>query len=88
MVEQQKHVAITYKKGPLGSGTDTLTVRWSHDSWVSATDTPMTRESDGSWRATVTLPAATSMLNMAFFNQSGTWDNNRGRNYNLAVAEQ
>ncbi len=87
MLEQQKQVAITYKKGPLVSGADTLTVRWSGDNWVNVTDTPMTRESDGSWQARVTLPASTSTLHMAFFNQSGTWDNNGGRNYNLAVAK-
>jgi hypothetical protein len=86
MLEQKKQVTITYKKGSLASGTDTLTVRWSYDNWTSATDTPMTRESDGSWRATVSLPASTSSLTMAFFNQRGIWDNNGGKNYNPSVS--
>ena len=87
MLEQKKHVAITYKGGLLTRGTDTLTVRWSYDDWASATDTPMTRQSDGSWRATVSLPASTSSLTMAFFNQSGVWDNNRGSNFNSSVSQ-
>ncbi|HLV97093.1 MAG TPA: carbohydrate-binding protein [Ktedonobacterales bacterium] len=87
MQVEQKEVIITYKKGLLLRGADTLTVHWSGDNWGSVTDTPMTRESDGSWRAKVTLPVSISTLNMAFFNQSGVWDNNGGRNYNLAVSE-
>ena len=88
MLEQKKHVAITYKKGLLLRDADSLTVRWSYDDWTSASDTPMTRESDGSWRATVTVPASISTLTMAFFNQSEIWDNNTGSNYTLSVAQR
>jgi hypothetical protein len=88
MLGQQKHVIITYKTGPLARGAAALTVRWSYDNWTSATDTPLTREHDGSWRATVTVPDSISTLTMAFFNQSGIWDNNTGRNYTLSVAQR
>ena len=87
MVTSTKQVAITYS-GSLAKGADVLTVRWSDDDWNSATDTPMTRQGDASWRVTVILPASASVLTMAFYNQSGTWDNNGGKNYNPSVAQQ
>ncbi|HEY0754218.1 MAG TPA: hypothetical protein VGD98_09670 [Ktedonobacteraceae bacterium] len=37
------------------------------------------------WRATVSIPGGATILNMAFRNQSNTWDNNGGSNYNLSV---
>ena len=87
MLEHQKHVAITYTTGSLARGAATLTVRWSDDHWKSATDTPMTRQNDGFWRASVGLPASTATLTMAFFHQSGIWDNNGGNNDALSVAQ-
>jgi alpha-glucosidase len=48
------------------------------------TDTAMAKQSDGSWSATITVPAG-SALNIAVHDQSNTWDNNGGRDYGLAI---
>jgi alpha-glucosidase len=43
----------------------------------------MTRQSDGPWTAFLMVPSPARQLNLALYNQSGTWDNNNGQNYNL-----
>lgn len=47
----------------------------------------MMKQSDGSWQATVFVPASASSLNTAHYNQSSVWDNNGGGNYNLNVSQ-
>jgi alpha-glucosidase len=32
------------------------------------------------------VPSSATQLNMAFYNQSSTWDNNSSSNYNLTVS--
>ena len=46
----------------------------------------MSKQSNGTWQTTITVPASANQLNMAFVNQSGTWDNNNTSNYNLGVS--
>ena len=84
---QGQQVAISYN-GSLAASATSITLHWGYNNWTSPTDIAMTKQSDGSWRVTITLPASTSALNMAFFNQSSTWDNNGGSDYNLNVSQR
>ncbi len=76
--------AIVRYAGSLAASATAITLHWGHDGWQNVTDTPMVKQADGSWTATVTVPAGTG-LNTAFQNQAGTWDNNGGADYNLAA---
>lgn len=76
---------ITYS-GSLASGASSITMHWGYNNWNGITDTAMTRQSNGAWTATVTLPSGATSINMAFYNQSNTWDNNNSSNYNLNVS--
>jgi alpha-glucosidase len=76
-------VTVVYR-GSLASTATAITLHWGHDGWQGVTDTAMAKQSDGSWTATVTVPAG-SALNIAVHDQAGTWDNNGGRNYGLAI---
>jgi Starch/carbohydrate-binding module (family 53) len=40
----------------------------------------------GAWTGFVMVPSSATQLNMAFYNQGGTWDSNNGQNYNLTVS--
>ncbi len=76
---------ITYS-GPLASGATNITMHWGYNNWNGITDTAMTKQSNGTWTATITVPTGATTLNMAFHNQSNTWDNNNSSNYNLNVS--
>ena len=76
---------ITYS-GSLAASATSITLHWGYNSWTSPTDAAMTKQSNGSWQATITLPTSATQLNMAFYNQSSTWDNNNSSNYNLSVS--
>lgn len=84
---QGQQVAVTYN-GSLASGASSLTLHWGYNGWTSPTDVAMAKQSDGSWKATVYVPASASSINTAYYNQSGTWDNNGGNNYNLNVSQR
>lgn len=79
-----QQVTVRYD-GFLAAAATSVTMHWGHDGWQNITDTPMTRQADGSWTATVTVPAGSTGLNTAYFNQSGTWDNNNSANYNIGA---
>ncbi len=76
---------ITYS-GTLAAGATSLTLHWGYNAWTGTTDTPMVKQPNGAWQATITLPATATSLNTAYFNQSSTWDSNGGSNYNFTVA--
>jgi hypothetical protein len=59
-------------------------LHWGHDGWQGVANTTMTRQADGSWTATVAVPAG-SVLNLGVFNQNSTWDNNNGANYGFPI---
>ena len=84
---QSQQVKIVYN-GSLTSGASSITMHWGYNGWSGTTDVPMTKQSDGSWIGTASLPQAANAMNMAFYNQSGTWDNNSGSNYNLSVSQR
>jgi predicted carbohydrate-binding protein with starch-binding CBM53 len=76
-------ITIIYS-GSLSASASSITVHWSYNSWNGLTvDTTMTKQSNGTWTATITVPSGATTLNMAFKNQSSTWDSNGGSNYNL-----
>ncbi len=76
---------ITYT-GSLAASATSITMHWGYNNWNGITNTTMTKQSNGSWQATITLPTSATQLNMAFYNQAGTWDNNNSANYNLTVS--
>ncbi len=78
-------VVLTYD-GTLASGATSLTMHWGYNNWNGVTNTTMTKESNGTWEAVVTVPSSATSLNMAFYNQNNTWDNNNNNNYNLTVS--
>lgn len=47
----------------------------------------MTKQSDGRWAATITIPSGAYSLNMAFKNDSGSWDSNSSANYNYSISQ-
>ena len=79
-----QQVTVRYD-GFLAASATSITMHWGHDGWQGITDTPMTHQADGSWTATVTIPAGSTGLNTAYFNQSGSWDNNNTANYNIGA---
>ncbi len=76
---------MTYN-GSLASSATSITMHWGYNNWNGITDTPMTKQGNGTWQATITVPASATQLNMAFYNQNNTWDNNNSSNYNLNVS--
>ncbi len=63
-----------------------ITLNWGYNNWNGITGTVMTRTSNGAWTGFAMVPSSATQLNMAFYNQSGTWDNNNGSNYTLTVS--
>ncbi len=76
---------ILVYSGTLASGASSLTLHWGYNNWTGVTNTAMTRQSNGTWTATITVPASATVLNTAYYNQNTNWDNNGGNNYNLNV---
>lgn len=84
---QAQQVEITYN-GFLASSATSITMHWGYNGWVGPTDVPMTKQNDGSWLGSVYLPVSASQMNIDFYDQNGTWDNNGGSNYNLNVSQR
>lgn len=77
---------ITYD-GLLLVTAQRITMHWGHNDWKSITDTAMRRSRDGTWRATITVPPEATVLNLAFYDQSNTWDNRQHNDYRLLVRD-
>jgi glucoamylase len=84
---QSQQTKIIYN-GSLAAGATSITMQWGYNGWNGATDVSMTKQNDGSWIGNAFLPQAANSLNMVFFNQSGTWDNNGGSNYTMQVSQR
>jgi tetratricopeptide (TPR) repeat protein len=80
----RKPAAITYN-GYLAATASRITMHWGYNNWNSITDTGMTKQRNGTWQASIIVPPGATALNMAFHNQSHTWDNNNTSNYHLNV---
>jgi len=82
-----------YYKGPLATSATAITLHWGRDDpFLDPADVPMTKRPDGYWFATITAPAANSaapdkvpILQFAFQDQAGNWDNNGGTGNNYVV---
>lgn len=72
-----------FYNGSLASSASSITVHWGYNNWNGVTNTVMTRQSNGPWTAFLMVPSSATQLNLVFYNQSATWDNNNGQNYNL-----
>lgn len=64
-----------------------MALHWGYNGFTNPTDTAMTKQSDGRWAATITIPSGSYDFNMAFKNNAGTWDSNSSANYSYSVAE-
>ena len=80
-----QQVTIAYS-GSLAASATSITMHWGYNNWNGITDTPMIRQTNGTWTATITVPSSATTLNMAFYNQNSSWDNNNTQNYNLNVS--
>lgn len=84
---QSQQAKITYN-GSLASGASSITLHWGYNGWNGVSNVTMTKQSDGSWLGTIFVPTSASQINMAFYNQNNTWDNNGGSNYNDYVSQR
>ncbi|AJG97367.1 alpha-amylase [Clostridium beijerinckii] len=76
-----------YYNGNLAANSTSVILHWGYNDFTNPTDVTMTKQSDGRWSATITIPSGAYSLNMAFKNDSGTWDNNSSVNYNYSVSQ-
>lgn len=84
---QSQQAKIIYN-GSLASGASSITLHWGYNGWNGVSNATMTKQSDGSWIGTISVPQSASQINMAFYNQNNTWDNNGGANYNDYVSQR
>jgi hypothetical protein len=82
---QGKALTIFYK-GFLRSSSRVY-LHWGKNGWqnVSPVDEPMIKRTSGLWQARIYIPIDATQINLAFHDESGRWDNNGGKNWNLAI---
>ncbi|WP_026889454.1 carbohydrate-binding protein [Clostridium beijerinckii] len=76
-----------YYNGNLATNSTSVILHWGYNDFTNPTDITMTKQSDGRWAATITIPSGAYVLNMAFKNNSGTWDSNNSANYNYSISQ-
>lgn len=81
--EACKQISVYYN-GSLASSASNITLHWGCNGFTSPQDINMVKQADGRWLANITLPSGCYNVNMAFKDQSGTWDNNNSNNYNFS----
>ncbi|GAB4553800.1 MAG: hypothetical protein Tsb0013_16260 [Phycisphaerales bacterium] len=84
-------ITITYDPagGPLAGAAQVFLYR-GYDGWstVVSPDAPMSYDAiEGTWSVTVSTPSHISELNLVFNNGAGTWDNNNGQDWGLALLD-
>jgi len=83
---QTAHVWYEPAGRPLAAATAVL-MHWGVDGWTNVHDTAMAWDDTATaWRADVTVPGSALVLDCAFTNGAGLWDNNGGADWHLAVA--
>jgi len=71
--------------GALASAT-AVRAHWGVNGWQGVIQTPMTRHTaSGMWYLDVTVPDYATVLDAAFTNGTGAWDNNSGADWHFAV---
>ncbi|MBU3158244.1 chitobiase/beta-hexosaminidase C-terminal domain-containing protein [Clostridium frigoris] len=81
-----KSVTVYYN-GTLAASATSMTLHWGYNNFTSPKDATMTKQANGTWAATITMPSGSYMLNMAFNNNASTWDSNNSVNYNYSSAQ-
>ncbi|GEA30909.1 carbohydrate-binding protein [Clostridium diolis] len=76
-----------YYNGNLAANSTSVILHWGYNDFTNPTDVTMTKQSDGRWAATITIPSGAYSLNMAFKNDSGSWDSNSSANYNYSISQ-
>ncbi len=83
--------SVTISYDPTGrnlSGASAVSIHLGYNGWtnVIAPDPAMARVGGtGPWTYTYTVPAAATVIDMVFNNGTGTWDNNSGADWHVAV---
>ncbi|NMF07735.1 carbohydrate-binding protein [Clostridium beijerinckii] len=80
-------ITTVYYNGNLAANSTSVILHWGYNDFTNPTDVTMAKQSDGRWAATITIPSGAYALNMAFKNDSGTWDSNSSVNYNYSVSQ-
>ncbi len=87
-VQAGQQVTVSYDPtgGPIGSA-GSISLHYGFDGWVSVLpDVQMLDpDADGSFAATVSVPSSASMLDLAFNDGNGNWDNNNGQDWHFVV---
>jgi Calcineurin-like phosphoesterase len=88
---------VTYAASATLGSSANLTLHYGGDFWTGdlgggdkAKDVAMTKQADGSFSVTITLPAAARLLDLVFFTTQGsakTWDNNNKADWHRALGE-
>ncbi|AGX45116.1 carbohydrate-binding protein [Clostridium saccharobutylicum] len=79
---QNKSFTIYYK-GSL-SNSNKVSLHWGYNDWTSLTNLDMTKDSNGFWKGTITIPANATKLDFDFTDGSN-WDNNSNKDWHLPV---
>ncbi len=84
-------VTVRYNPGTLGplAGASSVFMHVGINGWnpVAPNDLPMTwNAADGVWEVSGKVPGSATQLDMAFNDGAGTWDNNNGMDWHLAVS--
>ncbi|MEM1423884.1 MAG: hypothetical protein AAGH64_07755, partial [Planctomycetota bacterium] len=82
-------ITVTYDAagGPLARAGQVFVYR-GFDGWstVASPDAPMAFDPvEGVWSATIATPVTATQLNLVFNDGAGTWDNNNGNDWDLAL---
>ncbi|WP_224370740.1 carbohydrate-binding module family 20 domain-containing protein [Hyalangium versicolor] len=78
---------VIYYKGTLANGS-AVNIHYGFNNWATGVaDAAMTKRSDGYWQSpAIALSSTTTEFDFVFNNGSGTWDNNSGSDWKLAVS--
>lgn len=80
---QGKALTIFYQ-GFLSSSSHVY-LHWGKNAWQNRGDEPMVKRPDVFWQTRITLTIDATQINLAFHDGSGHWDNNDGKDWNLAI---
>ncbi|HMO49890.1 MAG TPA: carbohydrate-binding protein [Kiritimatiellia bacterium] len=80
-------VTIKYRKSTSMLGAGPIHIHIGRNGWFDLVPgNPQMTDSGDFWTYVYNIPNETETINIVFNNGSGSWDNNGGQNWNLAVA--
>ena len=76
-------------EGALPDNASPVSIHLGFNGWTNVTDHQMTAVGNGVWRYDMTVPTATTVLDLVFFDNQGNWDNNGGEgiDWHIQVSE-